>query len=271
MNLWTVTRVEMRRALTRRLVRWMIVAAIGGCVLAGFVAYTTSADPLELVQDPTHPAYLRNWWVGSGGDGVLLVAAVHLAIGAAICGASVAGAEWKHGTVTTLLTWDANRRRVHAARTLTAAVLSFLIAVVLQGLFLASFLPAVVAHGSTEGVDAAWWSALLLAVLRIAAMTSFVAVVALSLATIGRSTTVALVVVGAWALAVEGTIRSLKPGIARFLIGENVAIVVPWSPISDAPFERGPLLASATLVAYLAVTALVAGVTFVRRDVAGAA
>jgi hypothetical protein len=269
MRLAHLTYVEMRRALHRRLVWWMIVVALLGCAFTGVVAYVSSQDAFELAQSTDHPAFMANWWDAVDGDGMLTIAAVFLALGAAICGASVAGAEWKAGTVTTVLTWEPSRVRLHSARTISATVLSFVIGFLLQVVFLAALLPAVVLHGNTDGTDGSWWSELLYAMLRISFVTALVAALALSIATIGRNTVAALVAISAWALIAEGLIRGYKPGLARWLITENVATVVPWSPLDSVDFHRGPGLATATLVVYLLVAAVIAGGTFFRRDIAG--
>ena len=71
----------------------------------------------------------------------MLTAALFLVVGAAICGASVAGAEWKAGTITTVLTWEPSRRRFHAARTASAAILAFAIGFALQIVYLAAAAP----------------------------------------------------------------------------------------------------------------------------------
>ena len=100
-----LTVVEMRRALRRRLVRWMIALAVALCGLTGVIVYLASRDPLELARSSAHPATMSSWWISGGGDGFLVTAALFLVVGAAICGASVAGAEWRAGTITTALTW----------------------------------------------------------------------------------------------------------------------------------------------------------------------
>jgi hypothetical protein len=265
-----LTSVEMRRALHRRLVWWMVVLAIGGCAFVGVVAFVSSRDPLELAQSASdHPAFMRNWWIAGTGDGFLSIAAVFLALGAAICGASVAGAEWKAGTITTVLTWEPSRLRLHAARTVAAFILSFVIGALLQVLFLASALPAVLAHGNSDGTDASFWSSLAFAIVRISFITALLAVLALSVATIGRNTVTALVVLSAWALIIEGLIRGYKPGLARWLITENVATVVPWAAMTGVQFHRGPNVALATLLFYLGIAAAVAMLSFVARDITG--
>jgi hypothetical protein len=209
-----------------------------------------------------------NWWTSGSSDSILSVAAVFLVVGAAICGASVAGAEWRAGTITTMLTWVPSRVRLHGARTLSAAVLSFIIALLLEALFLAATLPAVIAHGTTAGTDAGWWGALILAMLRIALVTSLIAVLAVSIATIGRNTSAALIALATWALVVERLVVGFWPKLARFMVSENVAIVVPWSPLGNVNFERPAIVALITLLAYLAVIIAAATTLFARRDVA---
>jgi hypothetical protein len=270
MRLARITLVEMRRALHRRMVRWMVVVALGWCVVAAIAAFVSSADAFELAKSDEHPARLADWWVGGSDGGFLLIAAPFLVIGAAICGASVAGAEWRSGTVTTVLTWEPSRLRLHAARTISSLLLAFVISLALQLVFLAGAVPAVVAHGTAAGTSGGWWVSLLLAMLRISLVSALVAVLAVNVATIGRNTSAALVVLAAWALAVERLVAGLRPQLARFLVSENVATVVPWGQIDGADFERPPWLALTSLVVYVAVMVVAATVHFARRDVVAA-
>ena len=268
MRFFRLTIVEMRRALHRRLVRWMVVIAVAFSVVAGLVVFLTSRNPASFAQDQAHPARMVNWWTSGTGDDLLTTAALFLVVGAAICGASVAGAEWRAGTMTTMLTWMPSRVRLHGARTLSSALLAFVISISLQVLFLACTLPAVIAHGSTAGTDASWWAALVLAMLRISLITSLVAVLAVSIATIGRNTSAALVALAAWALVIERLVAGFWPKLGRFMIGENVATVVPWAQLTDADFHRPPIVALLALLAYLAAVVAAATALFARRDVA---
>jgi hypothetical protein len=262
-----LTFVEMRRALHRRLVRWMIVLAVSLSALAGVIVYLTSRDPVALARERVHPARMVSWWAGGGEDSFLLSAALFLVVGAAICGASVAGAEWKAGTITTALTWEPSRRRLHAARMASAAILAFVIGFALEVVHLAAAVPAVALNGSADGTDGSWWAGLLLAMTRLALITSLVAVLAASIATIGRNTSAALVAMAAWALVVERIAAGLRPQLARFMIGENVATVIPWSQLTSADFERPPIVAMAALLGYLAAVVVLAAASFTRRDV----
>jgi hypothetical protein len=246
----------------------MVLIAVVFSALAGLVVFLSSRDAVRFAEDQAHPARMVNWWTSGSDDNLLLTAAVFLVIGAAICGASVAGAEWRAGTMTTMLTWMPSRGRLHGARTLSAALLAFVISFALQVLYLAAAVPAVVAHGSTAGTDASWWAALVLAMLRISLVTALVAVLAVSIATIGRNTSAALVALATWALVIERLVAGFWPKLGRFMIAENVATVVPWTQMSDVDFERPPIVALIALLAYLAAVVAAATALFARRDVA---
>jgi hypothetical protein len=263
--------IEMRRALHRRAVRMLISIALLGCVAAGVIAFATSAGKTlaELRREETHPAVLAEWWVaGSGGDGILGVAFFFLLLGGLFGGATVAGAEWRFGTTTTLLTWEPRRLRLHGARTASAGILAFVISYVLQILFLAAFLPSVFAHGTTAGTDADWWLGLLGAMARVSLLTAVAAVLAVALATIGRNTAFALITVFAWLAVAENLVRGLKPSLQPWLWGENLAIVFTWAQLEDEDFTRSPTLALLTVLAYIAMVAVIGAATFHRRDIA---
>ena len=102
---------------------------------------------------------------------------------------------------------------------------------------------------------------------RLALITSLVAVLAASIATIGRNTSAAIVAMAAWALVVERIVAGLRPQLARFMIGENVATVVPWSQLTGVDFERPPIVAMAALFVYVAAVVALAAASFTRRDV----
>lgn len=264
--------VEMRRALHKRVVRVLIMIALAGCAFAGVIAFLSSSGRTiaQLHQGgELHPAVLTDWWAPAQADGAVIIAAFFLLIGALFAGASVAGTEWRAGTITTMLTWEPRRIRLNIARTAACGILAYVIAFGLQVLFLAAFVPAVLANGSAAGADTDWWLSLALAVARTSLLTAIAAMLAVALATLGRNTAFAFGVTFAWFAVIEGLIRGLRPGWAQYLWGENVATIVPWRQMEDVPFTRGPLLALLTLVAYTAVIVVAATITFQRRDIAG--
>lgn len=264
--------VEMRRAMNRRVVRVMILLALIACVFAGVIAFTSSTGKTVAqlhVRNNLHPAILRDWWVAERSDGAALIASLFLLLGGMFTGAAVAGAEWRAGTITTVLTWEPRRVRLNLTRTAACAIVAFVVAVGLQVIFLASFLPAVLANGTTAGVDADWWQSLAWVVARAALLTSLAATLAIALATLGRNTAFALAVVFAWMAVIENLIRGLRPGWAAYLWGENLGTVVPWQQMRGVEFVRSPLLALSTILLYTMVLLGVATLAFARRDVAG--
>jgi len=263
--------VEMRRALHRRVVRVLILLALVACAFAGVIGFLSSSGKTlaELHRNgATHPSVLTDWWT-SGGDSAVTIAATFLLLGGFFAGAAVAGAEWRAGTITTVLTWEPRRVRLTLTRTAACGILAFVIATGLQVIFLASFLPAVFANGTTAGADVDWWMSLSLAIARASLLTSIAAMLAAALATLGRNTAFALAAVFAWMAVIEGLVRGLRPGWAQYLWGENLTTALTWAQIKNVEFSRGPLLALLTIGLYTALMVVAATITFQRRDIAG--
>ena len=214
---------------------------------------------------------LVDWWASGKGDNAVTTAALFLLIGGFFAGAAVAGAEWRSGTITSVLTWEPRRVRLILTRTAACGICAFVVAIVLQVVFLASFLPAALVNGSTAGTTSGWWVSLALALARTALITSFASMLAVALATLGRNTAFALAAVFAWVVVIEGMIRGLRPAWAEFLWAENIATAVQWAQMKNVEFTRGPVLALGTIVFYTSVLVVAATVSFQRRDIAGTA
>ena len=260
---------EMRRALHRRAVLVLIAITLAGCTLAGAIAYFTSKGKtvaqLRLADDG--PAVMANWWIADDHVGVLSVGMFFLFLGGFFGGATVAGAEWRAGTITTVLTWEPRRLRLHSARLASGAILAFVISFALQVVFLASFAPAVVFNGTSDGVDGSFWYSLAVVMARTSVITAAAAVLAMSLATAARNTAFAVIAMFAWIVVIEGLIRALKPSLSSWLWGETVTTVMSWSRLETVEVARGPLFSAATLAAYLAVIVGGAAISFQRRDI----
>jgi hypothetical protein len=265
--------VEMRRALHRRGIRALIGVALLGCVMAGVVTWfgSTGKTLAELrVDEEGSPAVMVDWWMADSSEGFLVIGVFFLLLGAFFAGATYAGGEWRSGTVTTVLTWEPRRLRLHGARSASAAVLAFVISFILQILFLASFLPSVWAHGTTAGVDGAFWVDLLVAMTRFSALTGAAALVAVALATAARNTAFAVIAAFAWIAVLEPLVRGLRPSLGPWLWAENLGTVISWGQVPDADFARSPSAALLTLAAYAGVIVIGAAWTFAQRDLAAA-
>lgn len=263
--------VEMRRALRRRAVRVLISVGLLGCVMAGVIAWFGSSGKslAELrLDEEGSPAILTYWWIADTREGFLVIAVFFLLLGAFFAGATYVGGEWKAGTVTTQLTWEPRRLRFHAARSASASILAFVISFGLQILFLASFVPSVVAHGTAQGADLGFWVDLFVAMGRFSAITAAAALLAVALATFARNTAFAIISAFAWLVVVEPLIQGLKPSLGKWLWSENLGTVISWGPPPGSGITRGPLVALAVLALYAGAIVVVSALSFQRRDIA---
>jgi hypothetical protein len=265
--------MEARRALHRRIVWGLLGLAIFLIALTAVLVFVDSAD-LDLVrvraEGAHHAAVMADWWLPGTAEGLLAITAIFLVVGGLIGGATVAGGEWRAGTVGTVLTWEPRRARLHAARLGACAGLAWLLAFGLQALFLAALLPAVLAHGSAADTDGAWAVALVAAMARISVLAALAAILGGALAVIGRATAGALAVGGVWLAVGESLVRAWRPGFGRFLLTGNAGVLLGWAPLNTEPWTRPPALALATLLTYAVAVGAVAGVLFYRRDVGAA-
>jgi len=258
--------LEMHRALHRRMVWVLIAVAAALSIVGGVVAFVDGLSPAQLRGAELHPASMTSWWTPGRGDGWIAMCAFFLAVGAMIGGASVAGAEWRAGTVATVLTWEPRRTRLLTARMGAAAILAAVIATLLQLLSLVLLSPAVLLNGTTEGADSGWWLGLAGAIARASALTGLTAVLALAIANIGRNTTAALAAITGWLLVGEGLVRGLEPSWGRHLLAENLGTVLTWAPLEGDLATHTPTRALTTLLVYTAIPAVTAIAIFGRRD-----
>ncbi len=214
------------------------------------------------------PAVMANWWIADDHTGVLSVGMFFLFLGGFFGGATFAGGEWRAGTMTTVLTWEPRRLRLHGARLGSGAILAFAISFGLQIVFLASFVPSVMVNGTTEGVDGSFWFSLAVVMVRTSVITAASAVLAMSLATAARNTAFAVIAMFAWITVVEGLIRTLRPSLSSWLWGETISTVMTWSRLETVEITRSPALSALTLAAYLVVIVGGTAISFQRRDLA---
>ena len=284
---------EVRRDLSRRLVWVLIGLALVATAIAGAIAFvnaegSVNARSIEVQQCFEQPSgevvcqrqvvprgrsvddefLLTDLWPDESDDGPLLaVPIVFLAIGGLLGGASMVGAEWRAGTVATLLTWEPRRVRVAVAKLLAAGLLAFLIAEALLVVFSLALVPAGL-RGSTEGVDAEWLAGLVAGMLRGGLLTALAATFGAAVAMVGRNTAAALGVAYVYLIIGENIVRAWKPRLSRWLIGENAAAFLLGTAPEEAPFRRGAGLAVLTIAVYVALAGAAAVATLRARDIA---
>jgi ABC-2 type transport system permease protein len=188
------------------------------------------------------------------------------------------GADYRSGTVGTLLTWEPRRVRVALARILAVALVAIAIYVVVMGVFVGGWALGAAQRGSTAGLGADFWPDLAAVGGRSVVVVGVLAVVTAALAFVTRSTVGAVIVWFGYLIGVEAVlgqrVRSVQPGLlvgnlTAFLTGVDVSFPSEQhvdGSVTHRIAQPGPGLARVVLVAVILVTLGV--LAFRRRDVA---
>ena len=142
-----------------------------------------------------------------------------------VIGASMVGASWQTGTITTILTWEPRRIRWLLARLVVTAVGVFLVTMVLLAVLAAALALATVLRGSTA-TEPGWLGDLLGAMTRISLVASAIALIGAAVATIGRNTAAALGAVFVYLALLENLLRGLRPTLSRFMVGDSAVVLI---------------------------------------------
>ncbi|HEY7401021.1 MAG TPA: ABC transporter permease subunit [Actinomycetota bacterium] len=296
---------ELRRAWSRRLVRVVAIAAFLVIAVAAILTAVNSHGPTEeqladarlnyqanleqclsgayLPEDQLPPGETMKEFCDDavrlssflpnnefhlfGLPDIISGASILLILGAMLLGASLVGAEWHAGTMTTLLTWETRRNRVLIAKTIAAAVVTFVLGIVLLAILAGLLWFVAATRGVTAGLPDGFWATVVGGVLRAGAAASFASVIGFAIGMIGRNTAAAIGIGFAYFGVVEQLIRGLRPAWQPALLGENMAIFV--SGTSSRLFEtlRTPSTAAIVVACYTAALLAVAGLWFRARDV----
>jgi hypothetical protein len=241
---------------SRHLVRIVAGLALLAIAVAGVTVAIRSRP--EVGADPRFPLTML--------PDILKGTSIPLIIAGWLLGASFIGADWRAGTITTLLTWEPRRARVILAKVLACAVSVFALGMALQA-FLGGVLSLdAVLRGTTEGVDASWWRETGGVAIRAATLASVASVIGFAVASIGRNTAAALGAGFAYIAVVENLVRGLRPGWQRWLFSDNAAVFITGGNVGFS-FQRTVLQALALLAVYAAALFTVSVVMFRSRDV----
>jgi len=186
---------------------------------------------------------------------------------ALVVGASFIGAEYRAGTLTTLLTWEPRRARVLAAKLAAAALAGAGLYLLLQLLLTALLWGVASTRGITAGADAAFYRGIAGLLARGTALASGLAVLGACLAFLGRTTSAALGGVLVYLIGVEGILNNQAPDWSRWFLLPNTVAVFTGEQLRRGGFTRSPGGAAALTVAYLAALVGVTVVVLRRRDV----
>jgi len=247
---------ELRRMWSRHLVRIVAGLALLGIAIAGIIVAVRSSP--DVGADPRFPLTML--------PDVLKGTSIPLILAGWLLGASFIGADWRVGTITTLLTWEPRRPRVIVAKVLVCAVSVFALAMALQAVLGGVLSLDAVFRGTTEGVDASWWRESSGVAVRAATVASVASVVGFAVASIGRNTAAALGAGFAYLAVIENLVRGLRPGWQRWLFTDNAAVFITGGNVGFS-FQSTMLQALTLLAAYAAALFAVSVVMFRSRDV----
>jgi hypothetical protein len=189
------------------------------------------------------------------------------AILAWLLGASLIGAEWRSGSMTTLLTWEPRRTRVMVAKGIAAVFVSFIVVMVLQGLLVGSLFPAAYLRGSTAGTTTEFWRQLSYMGLRSGGLAALAALTGFALASLGRNTAASLGVGFFYAAVIEGAVvGNFVPKARPWLLVRNAVVFIVNHRVEFIP-NRTPEQAGLILLGYAVALFLISVVVTRARDV----
>lgn len=201
------------------------------------------------------------------------VATFPLVVISLVLGATLAGAEWGAGTMTTLLSWEPRRVRLFAVKVsviVFGVALSFLM---VEALLALGVLPAAISRGSFAGMDRWWAEDLFYITARGAPACVLAALLGFGLASLIRNTTAAVGGLFAYLIVVETVLRAVTRELNSWLITNNMFLALrvlstggaPTSPLIEG---RSPEEALGLLSLYCLGLCTLSGALFWRRDVA---
>jgi ABC-2 type transport system permease protein len=213
----------------------------------------------ELGGDPAfHLASLKDIYIGTS---------VILAMVAWMLAGSFIGAEWRAGTVGTMLTWEPRRIRLILAKAAVAVAMAFVGTVLLQAILGAALVPAAAFRGSTEGTGLVWLRETAGVVVRGATVSAVAAALGFSLASVARNTAAAFGAAFAYMIIFEQILAVLRPGWQKWLLVVNVGVFLTGNPQDIGVLGRSALGAGILLGAYGLGLVFVATALFRLRDV----
>jgi ABC-2 type transport system permease protein len=187
-----------------------------------------------------------------------------------VVGASMVGASWQTGTITTILSWEPRRVRWFLMRLAVSFVGVLIVALALLAVFAAAIGAAAALRGTTE-TPPGWLGDVVKTALRIGLVASGASLIGAAVAMIGRNTAAALGGVFIYMAVLESLVRGFRPAMGRFLLGDNIAAFVSGEETQlfqqDSVFTITPVHGAITVALYAAVLVVLAGLFLRQRDV----
>jgi hypothetical protein len=263
---------ELLRARSREAVKWLFIAILIG-VVVGVGINTVRSHPSVPEASGQNPIYIRElanclegryvpedelprryealeefcsdqvrpeYFEGAGPfqmrlrdlTGILEGLAFLIVLLGALLGATLGGADWSVRTMATLLTWEPRRIRVLLVRAVVVILVVFVFTFALQVLFSFLWWLGVQVRG-VSSVPEGFWGNLLEVLVRSSILATLGGVVALSVATIGKSTVGAVAILFGYLVLVEGFLVSFVRALWPWAAVRAAFVIITQTPLVD--------------------------------------
>lgn len=248
MNLFTV---EVRRLLSRRLLKWLTIVLLAGFVFAAVMVFINSDGDFFFSEMP---------------DILTALSFPMVSLGLLLGGTGI-GAEWNNRTMTSSLTWEPRRGRLLTAKYAAICSVAFLWTLSLMlSLTLLLWLVATQV-GNTDGLDSGLLREIAEVMLRVGFMGAIGGLMGAGIATVGRNTAASLAVAFSYIIVVENLVRAFKTEWSYLLFGDNAARFILGSEDMGL-ITHSQTTAGIVLIAYGLGCCLVGWAVFRQREVA---
>lgn len=234
-TLTALLRSEIRRLASRRVLRWTFAVIVGVMLAVVVVAVVRSTG------SPGDPVMRlgRLWGSGNhrGNHDAVLQLSVYVFLAVVGIAATAVGADFRAGTIGTILAWEPRRIRVAVVRLTALAVVAAAFTGVILGIFSGTWALGAALRGTT-GVESGFWSGLAQLVARCAAGAALLAVLTGAVAFLTRNTVGAMFAWFGYLVAVEGVLASRVDGLRVSLLLTNFGAFVSGVAVETGGRQR---------------------------------
>ncbi len=263
---------EIRRLASRRLGKWMLFVSIF-LVLVLVIIVTATHDPNA--RDPRDAMTLAELWLtkasavrlGVTRDNTIATISVLTYLLVIVIGASSVGAEYRAGTVGTILTWEPRRVRLLVARLVGAAIVAMAFFLIIHVVFVVLWAIGVQLNGRSGATGSSFWGDLVVLLARATVIAGALAIISGAIATLGKNTAAAMGVWFGYLIAIEAILRSQADAFVPWFLTPNAASAYGWESVTQNGHTVGPGAGTLRLALYVVLIGGGALAAFHRRDV----
>jgi hypothetical protein len=262
---------EVRRLSSRRVVKMMLLVSVVlvlvlDLLVAVFRNPDRAGESMRTVEIWLTTGMARDLGIKRS-DIVLPTVSVLTYLLVIVIGASAVGAEYRAGTVTTVLTWSPRRVRLMVARYGAIALVAMGFFLVVQLVFVAGWQVGATLQDATAGAGADFWREVASVLLRATLIAGGLAVVSAALATFCRNTAGAMGIWFGYLVVIEGIVRANFGDFVPWFLTVNVASVFGWATVRADGTTIGHGASLLRLLLYLLLIGAGAVAVFRSRDV----